>query len=151
MCRVHLNSFLPDWSEITEMTVAGLWRGGRFSSRFCSLFPAPVSDAALMERSPTKAPSIENIVVDEANDRTYVILAPRLLSDGEIYRAIRQELLRRGGKPIAQGQTLTLTLTATGALASVAPVVEPLTEPVEPGLRHAETSAALPAHISAGP
>jgi len=59
--------------------------------------------------------NIENVVVDEANKRTYVILAPRVLSDGEIYRAIRQEILRRGGKPIAQGETLTLTVTLRGS------------------------------------
>jgi hypothetical protein len=58
--------------------------------------------------------NIVNTVVDEANRRTYVILAPRVLTDGEIYRAIRQEILRRGGKPLAQGETLTLTLTASG-------------------------------------
>jgi hypothetical protein len=59
-----------------------------------------------------QATNIENIVVDEANERTYVILAPRILSDGEVYKAIRQELLRRGGKPLERGGTLTLTLPA---------------------------------------
>lgn len=58
-----------------------------------------------------QAQNIENIVVDEANNRTYVILATRVLSDGEIYRAIRQEILRRGGKPVGQGETLTFTVT----------------------------------------
>ena len=58
-----------------------------------------------------QATQIENIVVDEANERTYVILASRVLSDGEIYRAIRQEILRRGGVPLPRGETLTLTLT----------------------------------------
>ena len=58
-----------------------------------------------------QAQNIENIVMDEANNRRYVILATRVLSDGEIYRAIRQEILRRGGKPVAQGETLTLTVT----------------------------------------
>ncbi len=62
-----------------------------------------------------QVPNIENVVVDEANNRTYVILAPRVLSDGEIYRAIRQEILRRAGKPVAQGQTLTLTVTLRGS------------------------------------
>lgn len=57
-----------------------------------------------------QTPNIENVVVDEANGRTYIVLAPRVLSDGEIYKAIRQELLRRGGKPVPQGETLTLTL-----------------------------------------
>lgn len=68
-----------------------------------------------MENSPTKARNlVENTIVDEANRRTYVVLAPRLLSDGEIYKAIRQEILRRGGKPVAPGATLTLTLGASG-------------------------------------
>ena len=71
---------------------------------------------------------IENIVVDEANNRTYVILAPRVLSDGEIYRAIRQEILRRGGIPVAFGQTLTLTLTAGAAPGSRLVALRPLTE-----------------------
>ncbi len=56
------------------------------------------------------SPNIENIVVDEANHRRYIVLAPRVLSDGEIYRAIRQEILRRGGKPLAEGETLTVTV-----------------------------------------
>ena len=55
------------------------------------------------------APNIENTVVDEANHRKYIVLAPRLLSDGEIYKAIRQEILKRGGAPLAAGETLTIT------------------------------------------
>jgi len=58
-----------------------------------------------------KASQIENIVVDEVNQRTYVVLASTVLSDGEVYRAIRREILRRGGVPLARGETLTLTLT----------------------------------------
>jgi hypothetical protein len=61
------------------------------------------------------AATIENIVVDEANERTYVILAPRVLSDGEVYRAIRQEILRRGGKTLGRGETLTLTFGVSGS------------------------------------
>ncbi len=57
-----------------------------------------------------KPPNIENTVVDEANHRTYVVLAPRVLSDGEIYKAIRQEILKRGGVPPLPGETLTITL-----------------------------------------
>ena len=57
--------------------------------------------------------NIENVVVDEANKRTYVILAPRVLSDGEIYRAIRQEILKRGGVPLSAGETITITLTSS--------------------------------------
>ena len=74
--------------------------------------------------------NIENTVVVEANYRTYVILAPRVLSDGEIYRAIRQEILRRGGRPLAQGETLTLTVTASGRAISPAPEPEPQKEPL---------------------
>ena len=59
------------------------------------------------------SPNIENTVVDEANHRTYIVLAPRVLSDGEIYKAIRQEILKRGGVPPPAGQTLTITLTAS--------------------------------------
>jgi hypothetical protein len=67
--------------------------------------------------------------VDEANRRTYVILAPRVLTDGELYRAIRRELLRRGGKPLAFGETLTLTVTSSGGTIANATEVEPQTEP----------------------
>jgi len=52
---------------------------------------------------------IENVVVDEANHRTYIVRARRSLTDGEIYRLIRRELLKRGGKPLASGETLTLS------------------------------------------
>jgi hypothetical protein len=54
---------------------------------------------------------IENIVADEVNRRTYVVLAPRVLSDGEIYRAIRREILKRGGAVPNAGETLTINLT----------------------------------------
>ena len=59
-------------------------------------------------------PQVENIVVDEANHRRYVVLAPRVLSDGELYKAIRQEILLRGGKPLAPGETLTFNFTPGG-------------------------------------
>jgi len=61
-----------------------------------------------------QAPNVENTVVDEVNQRTYVVLASRVLSDGEIYKAIRQEILRRGGKLPARGETLTLTVAPSG-------------------------------------
>ena len=60
-----------------------------------------------------QSPNIENTVVDEANHRTYIVLATRVLSDGEIYKAIRQEILKRGGVRPPAGQTLTITLTAS--------------------------------------
>jgi hypothetical protein len=58
---------------------------------------------------------IENVVVDEANQRTYIVRARRPLTDGEIYRLIRREILKRGGKPLEPGETLTLTFGATEA------------------------------------
>jgi hypothetical protein len=76
-----------------------------------------------------QANSIENIVVDEANHRTYVVLASRALSDGEIYRAIRREILKRGGKPLERGVTLTLTLASTGGTVSAVEGAEPQTGP----------------------
>ncbi len=60
-----------------------------------------------------KTKQIENTIVDEANRRTYVILAARVLTDGEIYRVIRQEILRRGS-PLVDGETITLTVTFSG-------------------------------------
>lgn len=53
--------------------------------------------------------NVKNIVVDEANQRTYIVLAPRVLSDGEVYKAIRQEILRRRGVPPGRGETLTVS------------------------------------------
>ena len=55
-----------------------------------------------------KAPDIENKVVDEANERTYIVMAPRLLTDGEMFRIIRREILKRGRKPPARGETIVL-------------------------------------------
>ncbi len=59
--------------------------------------------------SPMKYPEIENIIVDEANQRTYVVMARRVLTDGEAYKAIRVELLKRGGKFPEPGQKLVIT------------------------------------------
>jgi len=56
-----------------------------------------------------KSPEIENIVVDEAKNLTYVVMAHRRLTDGEIYSAIRVELLKRGGKLPARGERLVIT------------------------------------------
>jgi len=55
-----------------------------------------------------KAPNIENIIVDEFHERTYVVMAHRVLTDGEVYRAIRIELLKRGGT-VAKGERLVIT------------------------------------------
>jgi hypothetical protein len=54
---------------------------------------------------------IENVVVDEANQWTYVVTAGRQLTDGEIYSAIRVALLRRGGKRLERGETLKIATT----------------------------------------
>ena len=51
---------------------------------------------------------IEHVVVDEANQRTYVVRADRPLTDGELYRWIRRGIRRRGGQPVPQGETLTI-------------------------------------------
>ncbi len=96
-----------------------------------------------------KAPQIENTIVDEANRRTYIILAPRVLTDGEIYKAIRQEILRRGS-PLADGETITLTLTSSGGrITSVAepePPKGPLS-PAAPNRNEEERSPAPPAPV----
>jgi uncharacterized protein YbjT (DUF2867 family) len=55
-----------------------------------------------------KAADVENKIVDEANERTYIIMAPRLLTDGEMFRIIRREILKRGGKTLARGETIVL-------------------------------------------
>ena len=51
---------------------------------------------------------VENKVVDEANERTYIIMAPRVLTDGEMFRIIRREILKRGGRRLAKGETLVI-------------------------------------------
>ena len=56
-----------------------------------------------------KTPSIENIVVDEVHERTYVLMARRILTDGEVFSAIRVALLKRGGKRLEKGEKLVLT------------------------------------------
>ena len=64
-----------------------------------------------MERkleAPVKSESVENIVVDEIHGRTYVVMADRILTDGELYRAIRIEILRRGN-PLARGERLVIS------------------------------------------
>jgi len=55
-----------------------------------------------------RTPNIENIVVDEAHQRTYVVMAHRFLTDGELYRAIRFALLKRGGS-LPKGDRLVIT------------------------------------------
>src|SRR5262245_66254686 len=105
----------------------------RFASylRHGFFFASPMGQKVL---TPMQTPNITNTVVDEANHRTYVILAPRVLSDGEIYRAIRQEILRRGGKPLAHGETITLTVTSSGRTIPLAAELEPQKEPASPAV-----------------
>jgi hypothetical protein len=55
-----------------------------------------------------KTATIENIIVDEMHERTYVVMANRVLTDGEVYRAIRIELLKRGGT-LAKGERVVIT------------------------------------------
>jgi hypothetical protein len=56
-----------------------------------------------------KTPSTKNIVFDEAHDFTYVVMAHRVLTDGEMFSAIRLALLKRGGTRPAKGETLVIT------------------------------------------
>jgi hypothetical protein len=58
---------------------------------------------------------IEHVVVDEANERTYVVRADRPLTDGEIYRWIRLKI-RRQGTPVVRGGTLTIDTAETASL-----------------------------------
>lgn len=51
---------------------------------------------------------IKNTVYDEANQVTYEVLAPRTLTDGELFRAIRGAILRSGGRRPAKGDTLVI-------------------------------------------
>ena len=59
-----------------------------------------------------KSPKIENIIVDEANEVTYVVMARRLLTDGEVFSAIRIAILLRGRKRPSRGETLVISTAA---------------------------------------
>jgi hypothetical protein len=50
--------------------------------------------------------NIENILEDEASQRTYVVMAPRVLTDGELYSAIRLDLLKRGRLGVKGGRVV---------------------------------------------
>jgi len=52
--------------------------------------------------------TVENTVIDEIHKCTYVVKARRMLTDGEMYSAIRVEMLRRGGKFPEKGETLVI-------------------------------------------
>jgi len=53
--------------------------------------------------------NVENIIVDEARELTYVVMASRRLTDGEAYRDIRLALLKRGGKHPPRGERFVIT------------------------------------------
>jgi len=61
----------------------------------------------IQSRPLIKTETIENIIVDEVNKRTYVVMAERILSDGELYRIIRLEILSR--EPLAKGERLVIS------------------------------------------
>jgi hypothetical protein len=61
-----------------------------------------------------KSGTAKNVVVDEVHELTYIVMAHRTLTDGEVFKAIRLELLKRGGKLPAKGETLVIQ-TAIGA------------------------------------
>jgi hypothetical protein len=52
--------------------------------------------------------TIENTIVDEIHNCTFVVKAGRTLTDGEVYSAIRVEMLKRGGKFPAKGETFVI-------------------------------------------
>ena len=58
-----------------------------------------------------KNANVENIVVDEVHQRTFVVMARRVLTDGELYSAIRVALLKRGGRHPEKGERLVITST----------------------------------------
>jgi len=55
-----------------------------------------------------KSPTTKNVFVDELHELTYTVMAHRLLTDGELFRAIRVEILRRGGKLPAKGESVVI-------------------------------------------
>ena len=58
---------------------------------------------------------IDHVVVDEANQRTYVVRADRPLTDGELYRTIRLGIRQRGNS-LAPGETLTIETADTPSI-----------------------------------
>ena len=65
-------------------------------------------------KSTNKIPTTQNIYVDQPHELTYVVMAHRVLTDGELFSAIRVELLKRGGKHPGKGESLVIT-TSIGA------------------------------------
>jgi hypothetical protein len=56
-----------------------------------------------------KTADVENIVIDEVHQRTFVVMAQRTLTDGEVYSAIRIALLKRGARHPRKGERLVIT------------------------------------------
>jgi hypothetical protein len=56
-----------------------------------------------------KPQNVENTIVDDFHGCTYIVNAARILTDGEMYSAIRCALLKRAGKHPGKGETLTIT------------------------------------------
>jgi hypothetical protein len=59
-----------------------------------------------------KSPNVENVVFDEVRQITYVVIGRKVMTDGELYSAIRVELLRRGGKTPPKGEKLVIMANA---------------------------------------
>ena len=55
-----------------------------------------------------KTQETKNVHIDEMHQLTYVVMANRILTDGEMFSAIRVEILKRGGKLPAKGETLVI-------------------------------------------
>ena len=51
-----------------------------------------------------KPPTVENIVFDEPRGLTYVVMARRVLTDGEMYLDIRLALRKREGNAPVRGE-----------------------------------------------
>lgn len=54
-----------------------------------------------------KTETLKNAIYDEANGVTYEVMANRVLSDGEVFLAIRSALLNSGKRP-QRGETLVI-------------------------------------------
>ena len=55
-----------------------------------------------------KRATVENKTYDEANQITYSVMARHVLTDGELFRAIRGAILRSGKRP-QRGDTVVIT------------------------------------------
>ncbi len=105
-CRLFLSPGPPAsgilftrWKPLISHST-GIANGGLPAPQALSLFVSPKNPLGRLLNFQTqrhaqmKTPNVENIVVDEVHQRTYVVMARRILTDGEIYSAIRVELLK---------------------------------------------------------